>query len=95
VNFRHNLKFEIFGCDILGIMDGNMERCLLVAAWGRLPTAWGMAKFVHLIDGGVLGGDVAQLLGGVPENVACCLDVRLLVCLVHAAFERRRLGPFG
>jgi hypothetical protein len=50
----------------LGIMDGDVERRLLTVAWGRHPTAWGRAKFGHLIAGGVLGGGATQLLGGVP-----------------------------
>jgi hypothetical protein len=54
---------------LLGILDDVARRCLLVAAWGRLPASWVRAKFGRLIAGGVLGGDAAQLLGGVPENV--------------------------
>jgi hypothetical protein len=54
---------------LLGVMDGDVGRCLLAAAHGHLPTAWGKAKLGRLVAGGVLGDDVVQLLRGVPKNV--------------------------
>jgi hypothetical protein len=54
---------------IIGTVDGNNGWHLLVDARGRLPTSLGEMKFGRLIDGGVRGGDAAQLLGGVPKNV--------------------------
>jgi hypothetical protein len=52
-----------------GIVDGNVGRCLLVAARGHLATAWGRAKFSHLATSGILGCDIAHPLSGVPKNV--------------------------
>jgi hypothetical protein len=54
---------------LLGAVDGDIGRRLLAATWGRLPTSLGRMKFGHLIAGGILGGDDARLLGGVPKNV--------------------------
>jgi hypothetical protein len=73
----------------LGVLDGDVGRCLLTTAQGRLPAAWGSMKFDHLIASGVLGGDAAQLLSGVPENVVWCLEGRRLLCVMHAASERQ------
>jgi hypothetical protein len=50
-------------------MDGDIGWCLLTAAWGRLPTSRRKMKFSRLTVGGVLGGDAAKLLSGVPKNV--------------------------
>jgi hypothetical protein len=58
----------------LGIMDGDVEWHLLAAARGHRPAAWGRAMFGCLIVGGVLGGDAVQVIGGVPKNVAWCLE---------------------
>jgi hypothetical protein len=44
---------------LLGIVDGDVERCLLAAAQGRHPTAWGRPKFSRLVASGTLGGDAA------------------------------------
>jgi hypothetical protein len=54
---------------LLSAVDGEVRRCLLAAARGCLLASLGRMKFNRLIVGGVLGGDVAWLLGGVPENV--------------------------
>jgi hypothetical protein len=43
-----------------------------------------MVKFSHLVAGGVLGNDAAQLLGGVPDNVVWCLEGWRLLCVAHA-----------
>jgi hypothetical protein len=51
---------------LLGVVDGDVRRCLLVAAWGCLPASLGRTKFDRL----VAGGDTTQLLGGVPKNIA-------------------------
>jgi hypothetical protein len=50
--------------DILG---GNVGQHLLVIARGRV-------KLGCLIAGGVLGGDTAQLLGGVPQGIDWCME---------------------
>jgi hypothetical protein len=76
---------------LLGVMDGDVEQCLCVATWGRLPTTWGRAKFCHLIIGGILGGNIVQLLDGVPKNVVRNLETRWLLCVAHAVFEH--FGP--
>jgi hypothetical protein len=46
---------------LLDTLDGDVRR--------YLPTSWGKTKFGSLTTASVLGGDAAQLLGGVPENV--------------------------
>jgi hypothetical protein len=43
---------------LVGILDGDVGRRIIVAAWGHLPAAYGWAKFGCLVAGGVLGGDV-------------------------------------
>jgi hypothetical protein len=43
-------------------------------------------KFGHLIAGGILGGDVVQLLGGVPENIIRYLEGWRLLCIRHVAY---------
>jgi hypothetical protein len=71
---------------LLGIVDDDVERRLLATARGLLPVAWGRVKFDRLIVGGILSDDVAQLLGGVPKNVAQCLVGRRSLCDTHTAF---------
>jgi hypothetical protein len=51
-----------FPAALLVILDGDSRRCLLAVAWGQ-------AKLSNLVAGGVLGGDVVQLLGGVLEDI--------------------------
>jgi hypothetical protein len=67
---------------LLGAVDGDVGQHILAIAWGRLPASLGMTKFSRLVAGGVLGGDTAQLLNGVPENV----DVFALTWVSRAAF---------
>jgi hypothetical protein len=50
-----------------GILDGDIERCHPVVARDR-------AKLGHLIASSTLGGDTAQLLGGVPGGIGRCLE---------------------
>jgi hypothetical protein len=54
---------------LLGVMGGNVRRCLPVTSWGRIPASLGMAKYDLLVAGGALGGDAAWLLERVPEEV--------------------------
>jgi hypothetical protein len=54
---------------LLGVVDGNIRRCLLATTWGHLPASLGRMKFGHLIADGILGGDILRLLSGVPQNV--------------------------
>jgi hypothetical protein len=56
----------------LGILDGIDGWHCVVATWSRLLAAWDIEKFGRLLSGGVLGGDAAQLLGGV---VVCDNDL--------------------
>jgi hypothetical protein len=58
--------FDVF----LGVVSGDVGRCLLVATRGCLPASLGRAKHDHLIAGGVLGGDAARLFKRSPEEVA-------------------------
>jgi hypothetical protein len=51
---------------LLGILDDDVRRCFLTAAWDRV-------KLGHLFADGVPGGDAAQLLGGVLDGVNQCL----------------------
>jgi hypothetical protein len=46
----------------LGVSDGS-------GGWCHIDAAWDREKFGCLLVGGVLGGDVVQLLGGVPKNI--------------------------
>jgi hypothetical protein len=50
-------------------LDSDVEWRLPTAAWGCLPASCRMTKFGRITTGGILGGDTAQLLGGVHENV--------------------------
>jgi hypothetical protein len=52
---------------LLGVLDGDFKRCLPAVA-----RCW--AKLVCLVASGVLGGDTAQLLSGVPDGVDRCLE---------------------
>jgi hypothetical protein len=54
---------------LLGTVDGDVGRCLLAAAWGRLPDSLGRTKVGRLVANGILGGDAAWLLNGVPKNI--------------------------
>jgi hypothetical protein len=54
---------------LLGVKDGDVGRRLLTTAWHCLPAAWGRVMLNHLVAGGVLGSDAAQLLSSVPKNV--------------------------
>jgi hypothetical protein len=52
---------------LLGILDDDV-------GW-RFPIAtWGWVKLGRLVVDGVLGGDAAQLLGGVLDGVGLCLE---------------------
>jgi hypothetical protein len=51
-------------------VGGDVGLRLPVAARGHLPTSLGRAKHDHLIAGGALGGNDAQLLEHVFEEVA-------------------------
>jgi hypothetical protein len=64
-------------------MDGHIGQHLLVVAWGPLSTFLRGMKFGCLIVGGVCGGNDAQLLDGVPENVIVSIVVRV----PHMAFR--------
>jgi hypothetical protein len=55
---------------VLGAVSCIVERCLLVIAWGRLPTCRCGAVHDHLIVDGVLGDDVARLLEHAFEEAA-------------------------
>jgi hypothetical protein len=76
---------------LLGAFDGNVGRCLPVAAWCPLPASWGKMKFDCLAASVVLGGDAVQILGGVPKNVT----VFALVWVPHAAFRSRACIPLA
>jgi hypothetical protein len=68
--FRTLLALPLATLDTLpGSMDHNVGWRLPVTAWCHLLAPWGKTKFGRLAVGDVLGGDTAQLLGGVPENV--------------------------
>jgi hypothetical protein len=49
------------------VLDGDVRWCLPAVAWGP-------AKLGRLAAGGILGGDVAQLLGGIPEDISQCME---------------------
>jgi hypothetical protein len=80
---------------LLGVMGGNVGQDLLAATWGHLPAVWGQTKFNRLIAGGVVGGDVAKLLSGVPKSVVRCLEGRRLLRIVHAASGHLRPKLLG
>jgi hypothetical protein len=54
----------------LGVVCGDIKRCLLVTARYLLPASLCRAKHGRLIDYGVLGGDTTHVLKCVPEEVA-------------------------
>jgi hypothetical protein len=68
---------------LLGVVDGNVGRCLLAAAWGHLPASLGRTMFSHHIAGGILGGDAAWILDDVPESIV----VFSLAWIPHMAFR--------
>jgi hypothetical protein len=70
-------------------VDDDDGQHLLTAAWGRLPASLGRKKFNRLIADGILGGNIALLLGGVPENI----DVCALAWVPCAMFRSRTHGP--
>jgi hypothetical protein len=53
----------------LGAVSGDVRWHLLVAARGRLPAHLCGAEHDRLVAGGVLGGDVVQLLERASEEV--------------------------
>jgi hypothetical protein len=46
-----------------GVLDGDIKQRFPAITWGRV-------KLIHLVVSNVLGGDTAQLLGGVPDGVS-------------------------
>jgi hypothetical protein len=74
-----------------GAVDDDDGQHLLTAAWGRLPASLGRKKFNRLIADGILGGNIALLLGGVPENI----DVCALAWVPCAMFRSRTHGPLA
>jgi hypothetical protein len=55
---------------VLGAARDIIRRRLLIIGQGHLPTCLHRAVHDHLIVGGVLGGDVVQLLECAPKEVA-------------------------
>jgi hypothetical protein len=70
-------------------LDSDVTRCLLAAAWGRLPAFSGKMKFGRLAIGGILSGNTTQLLGVVPKNV----DVSAQPWVLRAVFGSRAHAP--
>jgi hypothetical protein len=79
---------------ILGTVDGNIERCLLAATWGRLPASLGGMMCDHLTAGGVRVGDAVRLLGGVPKNVTPFVWAWVL-SMAHRSCARARLASLS
>jgi hypothetical protein len=52
---------------------------------GMLPFRLGQGEAQRVLAGGILGGDVEQLLYGVPDDVVRCTKVQWLLRVVHAA----------
>jgi hypothetical protein len=74
-------------------LDSDVEWRLLTAAWGCLPASCRMTKFGRITTGGILGGDTAQLLGGVHENVINFFPSTGPACGVQVARSRPRGEP--
>jgi hypothetical protein len=70
---------------LLGDLDDNDGWRHLAAARDRFLAAWDRERPDRLLTGDVLGGDVEQLLGGVPNDVIRCLKVRQLLRITHLA----------
>jgi hypothetical protein len=56
---------------LLSVVDGDIGRRLLATTRGHLPASLGWTKHVHLIVGGMRGGDAARLPECVPEKSPC------------------------
>jgi hypothetical protein len=70
---------------LLGIVSGDVGRCLLVATRCHLPTSLCWAKHGCLIAGGALGGDATRLLKRAPKEVV----MSALPWALHIAFRQR------
>jgi hypothetical protein len=80
---------------LLSAVDGNVGRCPLAAAWGRLPASLGRMKFDRHVAAGVLGGDTVQLISGVPKKCHCVRRVRDFMCGVRVAHPHSPGEPVG
>jgi hypothetical protein len=54
---------------LLGVLGGDVRRCVPDGARGHLPASLGRAKHDRLVASGVLCGDATRLLKCVPEEV--------------------------
>jgi hypothetical protein len=66
---------------LLSVVDGDVGRHHLAAAWGRLSTSLGRTKHGNLLADVMLGGDATRLLECVPEKVAM-LTLEQVLCAV-------------
>jgi hypothetical protein len=80
---------------LLGTVDGDVGRCLLAAAWGRLPDSLGRTKVGRLVANGILGGDAAWLLNGVPKNIVVFALVWVLTRDIWVTRPRSPDEPVG
>jgi hypothetical protein len=69
---------------LLGALDDKVGWRCSAATKDRFPTFWDMGSLGRLLIGGILGGDVKQFLGGVPDDVVWCPKAWRLSCIKHA-----------
>jgi hypothetical protein len=53
----------------LGALDGDAGWRRSATAGDRFPAAWDRERPSHLLIGGVLDGDIEQILDGVPNDI--------------------------
>jgi hypothetical protein len=73
---------------LLGALDDEVGWRCSAATKDRFPAVWDMGSPDRLLVRGVLGGDVKQLHGGVPDDVIWCPEAWRLSCIAHATSGR-------
>jgi hypothetical protein len=69
---------------LLGTLDGDARWRRSAAAGDRFPTAQDKERTDRLLIGAILGGDVDQLLGGVPDDIISSPKTWWLPRVMHA-----------
>jgi hypothetical protein len=69
---------------LLGALDGDARWRRSAAAGDRFPTAQDKERTDRLLIGAILGGDVDQLLGGVPDDIISSPKTWWLPRVMHA-----------
>jgi hypothetical protein len=69
---------------LLGALDGDARWRRSATAGDRFPTAQDKERTDSLLVGAILGGDVDQLLGGVPDDIISSPKTWWLPRVMHA-----------